>query len=117
MEQNREWDGFECDFYQVEEIDGKKMIHDDGYYYNAEDGTDTPYRRLQYTFLYLDPEKLGEDDMYYDREQEKVKQYIEDLSEEDCIRMLREDMKEAIHFPIQEVTDETPCGWYVDMRR
>lgn len=101
------------DFYEVEEINGKKMIRSDGYFYFSNSDDDEPYRLLEYSDLYLDPSELKEKGyVYYDENQAAVKQYIEDLDEAMFIDRLFYYLNNATELDMNMVDDNTPCGRY-----
>lgn len=107
----------DCDFYEVEIDDnGKKVIHSNGYYYLSESGEEKCYRSIEYDGLYLDPEMLRNQHEYYDESQEIVKQYIYDFNEEDIIINIKHDLEDCIPLLMKEVTNDTPCGKYVDIK-
>lgn len=131
----------DVDFYQVEkDCYGHSLVHSNGYCYKSEDGYDPEgnisqdycYRLVEYCGLYLEPEKLRNEEDYYNLEQEKVKQYISDITEEECRNVLRDWLKgrfdtiengivtSVYHgctaLPMEDVTDDTPEGWYVDCK-
>lgn len=97
----------DCDVYQVEvdKSTGKKVIHIDGFcYFNDEE-----YQLVQGTFCYMDidgtqcTEKAQE--LF-----ENTKQYQGTVSWEE----VEEYYKQCTPLPYEEVTQDTPCGFYVN---
>jgi hypothetical protein len=94
------------DLYQVEENNsGGKVIHIDGYCYW--DG-DEP-QLVQGTWLYIDINDAGNAETIA-KAWAETKQYQGEITED----KIREYYKNAKELPYEKVTQDTPCGWYVD---
>lgn len=104
----------DADIYYVKEQNGTKIVHSLGYHYETDHTEEPGYRRLEYRDLYLEPDKLRTDENYYDTMQSQVKQYIYDLTYEECMASIKDWINGATALPMVEVWDETPCGLYYD---
>ena len=100
------------DFYSIEVYSDGKYINPNGYFYYADDNTDTPYRFVTYhrimkldEFITMDSEEKAE------WLAETVK-YIYDLTEDEYIDQARKEAKEATKLPFAELTLNTPIGYY-----
>ena len=97
----------DCYAYHVEtDSNGKKQIHIDGYcYWNDEN-----YQCVQASGCYISVDELnGDGEKAYDAFDE-AKQYQGDITEEE----IREYYKDAVVLPFDQVTQNTPDGWYVN---
>lgn len=81
-------DYLNCDFGTVE----RNEFHIDGYIYDTGNNEERPYRHVMFCGCYIPINKRG-DINYYENVEEKCKQYIEDLTEEEA--------EEAINFYIK----------------
>lgn len=105
----------DCELYQVEtDTDGKKQIHIDGYCYVNSDDDDADYRCVEACGCCVSIEDLDAFD--HDQKLELLynafaesKQYIGDMNEDG----VREYYKEATELRMENVTQDTPDGWYV----
>ena len=104
------------DFYHVETDPrtGKKVIHDNGYFYESQDDGEGAYRSVEYAGLYLDPERLRYDPDYYDGEQQIVIQYIEPMDKGKAIKGLAGLIRGSKPLLMTDVRQGTPNGWYRD---
>ena len=105
---------FDWDYYEVFlDDDGHKKIHDFGYAYNpGYDGEDDYLRIVEFTFAYLDPDRLRREGYdYYMEVTSGETQYIEDANEKRALEFLKE-IAELPHLPMENVNDSTPCGMY-----
>lgn len=96
----------------IETIGGIKYIHYMGYgYYNGEP-QNKPYRWVDYTFLMCPLSEALKNgiDNWEAEHQEFVKQYIQDLSEDEMKDVL--DMENHKTLVIDDVTEDTLCGTY-----
>lgn len=110
------WD---TDFYQIEEENGRKLVHIMGYFYHADDGSKKPYRCLEYTWFYVPLEEFIEwDGDDYDDTAQELKQYIKDMTEEEAIDAMYHYFGGISPTPLlyQDLTTDTPCGYYVNAR-
>jgi hypothetical protein len=97
----------DCYAYHVEtDSNGKKQIHIDGYCcWNGES-----YQCVQASGCYISVDELnGDSEKAYDAFDE-AKQYQGDITEEG----IREYYKDAVVLPFDQVTQDTPDGWYVN---
>lgn len=101
----------------IEDWDGEKSIHYYAYSYCADDGAPDSYRLVEYTFFIETLAKVLQYGIkqYESDYQEEVKQYIEDCTEGELIRLYEHyDKGEApVHIWISEITMETPYGMYI----
>ena len=108
------WD---CDFYQVEERDSKKVVHIMGWFWSSDQGEEKNCRLTECTFFIvpLDEFITWTNDQYCEAE-EKIKQYVSDLTEEEAIDTMRHFYNGNPPIPLRykELTMETPCGGYVN---
>ena len=91
--------------YQVEQQDGRKVIHYNGYTCGL------PCRAIEGSFCYVE---IGDDN--YRRacdEFEKVDQYVTvfDTDDEELL-VYEDDWKKHGHLHMDDVTQDTPCGMY-----
>lgn len=96
-----------CDVYQVEldESTGKKVIHIDGYCYFDDEN----YQLVQGTFCYMDID--GKQSTEKAEELFSLtKQYQETLTPE----QVQDYYKKCKHLLYENVTQDTPCGFYVN---
>lgn len=102
--------------FGIEPDHGERFVHFYGFGYYAGDGTDTPYRFVEYTFCYVPLEevlKLGfvEAESQYAPE---VKQYITDCTEKEMNDIYEHydngDMPTILDGVL---TMDTPCGVYI----
>ncbi|MBR4983224.1 MAG: hypothetical protein IKY94_11765 [Lachnospiraceae bacterium] len=102
------------DLYMVFKEDGVQTIKFLGYYYQSDDGW--KYNALCGCSLPLSVlrTELEEDEDFIDNFQSSCKQYIEDnISVDDIIESARAyPLKPLL---IEDVTDDTPEGFYIDM--
>lgn len=99
----------------VEEENGRKYVHFFGYGYYADDGTDTPYRFLEYTFLIAPLEDVLKEGVadYESNHQDSCKQYITDCNEEKCLDIYRHYDNGKQPKLLSELTLDTPVGTYI----
>ena len=112
---------WETDFYQIEEENGKKLVHIMGYFYHTDDGSGSKkqYRCLEYTWFYVPLEEFIEwDGDDYDDAAQELKQYIQDMTEEEAIDAMYHYFGGISPTPLlyQDLTMDTPCGYYVNAR-
>ena len=106
-----------CDWYSIEEYNGDKCIHINGYWYYTSDDYDEPYRDLEYVWFVVPLEEfLKWDSDDYDCFQESLKQYITDRNESEMLTAWGEfiDKHEFTELGYDELTMDTPYGYYVD---
>ena len=113
------------DFYEVQvDSEGNRLIVCEGYFYGSPDEDDyTPYRELTYSGFELDPELLADDPVdgavyeteYYLGELDRAKSYLDDLSQLDCIKRIKEWCKDVKPLPIFSVDKTTEPGCYIDI--
>ena len=109
-----------ADFFNIYEVDGIKRIHFFGYLYES----DTYWADMQCVGIDLpldefiekahDYNDLGE--CFLDELYEQCKQYQEDLTDEEAVRVFNTyfDGKPADYFcPVLALTEEHPCGNYI----
>lgn len=110
------WD---CDFYQIEEQDGKKVVHIMGWFWPLDQDEEKNCRLTEYTFFIvpLDEFITWTHDQYCEAE-EKIKQYVSDLTEEEAIDAMCHFYNGNPPTPLRykELTMQTPCGCYVDSK-
>ena len=96
--------------YQVEEEDGRKVIHYNGFTWARQDDN-LPYAATKGTFCYVE---VGKDN--YNRACEafeKVQQYQQDFASAGELLDYESDWKtQGVHLHMDYVTHETPCGMY-----
>ena len=98
--------------YQLDVIEGKKVIHIDGYVY----WNDGHYDLVQACGCYipvsdLDGQSEEEVNDYIDTVFCEAKQYQGEITEEEIQGYY--DPKKTKPFPFYHITEETPCGFYV----
>lgn len=94
--------------YQVETNDGRKVIHYNGFTW-ARDDDELPFALTEGTFCYVE---IG--DSNYERaceEFERVTQYQHDMTLCELLDY-EADCKNGKHLHMDEVTQDTPCGYY-----
>lgn len=107
------------DFYQVEIIGGDKVIHPNGYFWNDPDHHNL-YNHTEYCWCFLTIKKDGhltEDDITY--KSAECNQYDdENLPEDKVIKMVDEyfNGEIIIPLPIEDVNQDTPCGYYINIK-
>ncbi|MCD7819414.1 MAG: hypothetical protein LUH07_10245 [Lachnospiraceae bacterium] len=97
----------------IEDINGIKYIHYMGFGYYVGEPVDKPYRWVSYTWLICPLSVALEYGVtkYEEDNQELVKQYIDDMSEEEIIEdIFRED---AVPIMEKDITTDIPCGTYI----
>lgn len=102
----------ESTLISIEMIDGVKHIHYLGYGYYCGEPKSKPYRWVDYTYLVCsltDAIRYGAANWESDN-QEFVKQYIEDLSEEEFDEKIESENHPVIT-PV-DITPNIPCGLY-----
>lgn len=105
----------EYNTYNVEYIEGEKFVHYNGYVYRTEPNEDgEEWRAIEFAWAYapvaptLAAGKTMRDAVDAILEAAEHKQYIYDLDELEA-ESYRSD---AVLLPLQNVTVDTPCGWY-----
>ena len=96
----------------IEYIDGIKSIHYSGFGYCAEYPIDKPYKWVEYVWLIcplMKAIKYGVDKWEEDN-REFVKQYIQDLSEEEVQAIVKQEDWNVIK--VSDITVDIPCGTY-----
>ena len=99
----------------IEMIDGVKYIHYSGFGYCVGDPEDKPYRWVDYTWLMCPLKEALEYGIgkWEEDNQEFVKQYIEDLSEEEINNIFQRHNYDVLNE--SEIDENISCGiyWYV----
>ena len=111
------------DFYSVEEIEGKKVVHIHGYVYDAGEGINNPdetYRNVNFSGCYIPlDEFIGLSEDTINDFQSTCKQYVNDLTETGAKELMEiyygTDCKEK-ELAYSELTLDTPCGDYVNFK-
>ncbi len=107
MEENDEPEHLDCYAYHVEtDRNGKKQIHIDGYCY----WNDESYQCVQACGCYISVDELNGDCEKAYNAFDNAKQYQGDITKE----KIREYYKDAVVLPFDQVTQDTPDGWYVN---
>lgn len=118
----------ECDFYRVEEQDGKKYIRLQAYVYfvgeSADEETpDAVYRMISYGGAeypideFIRSTVYGRKNVEATKEYDGFTQYIDDLTEEEVNEFFKKGYVQDEPFselPFSAITLDTPCGNYVD---
>lgn len=106
------------DFYRIylDDITGKKMIQVYGYYYdNGEDDGLGTSRYVEYSDFVMPLAEFLDRELYLDSEydfyQERLKQYITDMTEEEALEDMDGVTKELKY---TNLSIDTPCGEYVN---
>lgn len=102
----------DIDFYLIE-IDkrGEKYINPQGYYYRT-DSEEKPYRFATYHYLMKLDDFLALSDKEKMEWLETSVRYIDDLTENDFMAALEEDMKNSNKLAYADLTIDTPVGYY-----
>ena len=104
--------------YQVEEDDGRKVIHYNGFTWARQlyeelfhdTVVEKPYAATEGAFCYVE---VGEDN--FERacdEFERVKQYQYDMDEDELLSYESDWKLNGNHLHMDDVTQDTPCGMY-----
>ena len=103
------------DFYSIWYYGGEKYIHFNGYFYNS-DGEAKCLEYVGFTAPLIEYLEWNEDE--YDFQQESIKQYINDLTDEKAVKNMNTyyNGNPPVEMPLDEINMETPCGDYVDWR-
>ena len=111
---NEYWD---ADFYEIYMYGGEKWILVEGYYYDngVENGYGTSREELYSGFYVLLKDFLS-DDFDYDIFQEQLTHYVDELEESEAVRRMNEEHKGYKCLPYDELTMDTPCGFYIDYK-
>lgn len=118
----------ECDFYRVEERDGKKYVRLQAYVYfvgeSADEETpDAVYRMISYGGAeypideFIRSTAYGRKNVEDTKEYEGFTQYIDDLTEEEVNEFCKKGYVQDEPFselPFSAIALDTPCGNYVD---
>lgn len=112
-------DVLDADFYTIEMCDGKKCIHLNGYFYEADD-EEKPYRHVEASGCYIDIEELMSADDKQDCIDEAFgycSQYMKDLEEKEADEMIAHyfDGQPPKLLRYEDITTDTPCGYYVNI--
>ena len=103
--------------FAVETDNDEKLVHILGYIYDGGDGTETPYRHLQYMFFYVPLEEVVRNGLYAVEidEQENYDQDIQDISIEDALRVYHSYYNGTTPISITEadITLDMPDGCYI----
>ena len=100
------------DFYRITTYADGKYIDPTGYYYCAEDGTDTPYRFVNFHYM------MKLDDFINMSKEERANwldesvKYIDDLSEKDCNSFFDDDIAKSKCLDYANLSLDTPDGFY-----
>jgi len=111
------------DFYERTVIgiepgdDGEKAVHFYGYGYCADDGTETPYRFVEYTWFIAplrDVLKVGFES-YEGDNGDRYKQYITDCTEEKMNEIYKhyDNGNQPTVIKEEEITEDTQFGCYI----
>lgn len=102
------------DFYEIYMNDKEKWIHVLGYFYIGNDNGSGDSRQLDYCGFDIPLSEFLSDDFDYETYQEQLTQYIEDMEEDEAVKR----MNDIVYTPLlyDELTMETPCGFYVDSK-
>lgn len=103
-------DAYDHDIYYVEETsDGGKELNVQRYYYDDEN-----INIVEYCGVRLPIPTTRED---FENAILESKQYggPVSLDREEAEKMVREDLAVAVSLPIDKVTENTPCGMYIDI--
>lgn len=106
-----------CDktIFSIEkDSDGKKVVHFLGYGYCTGDDIEKPYRFVEYTFAFVDLNKVIEDGFAESENYiaEFVKQYIGDCSAEELVNIYKDYMTADGKF-VSEITEDMDYGLYL----
>lgn len=117
----------ESDFYWIEfDKDGNKVLCPYGFVYDAEESGDDDEPDLTYRFQTYSYDTrfrlekvIDSSSHYYDLLCEYIEfDDTEDITEEEAYRLLCNSLDveemQPIELPIADITEDTPCGWYVD---
>lgn len=100
------------DFYSIEVYSDGKYINPNGYFYYADDNTDTPYRFVTYHHMMKLDEFLAMGNEERAEWLAETVKYIYDLTEEEYEEQAKEEMEEAVELPFAELSIDTPVGYY-----
>lgn len=109
-----------ADFYSIENDGNEKVVHIHGYFYSeGEDCGNGEYRIVDYTWFIIPLHQfinLTRDDLA--DMGCNIKQYEEDLTEDKVKQYILNyfDDGAPMLLTYEDITMETPCGHYVDMR-
>lgn len=109
-------DRLERDLYLIEEDRrGNRRVHVLAFAYNADDGTATPYRLVEFNFFYV-PLGTTEDEFWktYENNLMCCKQDISDFDDAGLVAAL-DDYFAVPHTVLAygDITPDTPCGHYI----
>ena len=106
------WD---CDYYEIYIFNDEKWIRIDCFYYDSGEDFGNGTSRLNlYSGFDMPLKEFLDPSFDYDVTQQEIKQFIEDMEEEQAIKEMAE--IEATPLLYDELTMETPCGYYVDWK-
>lgn len=110
---NTYWD---CDYYSIYEENGEKYIKFWGYFYECDDDFD---EAVEFCNAYIKLKEFLKDRSMRDTVETDTKQYIVSMTEDEAIEEMSTyyDGNPPTPYPLEDVTMETPCGDYVDVRR
>ena len=100
------------DFYNIEIYDDGKYINPNGYFYYADDNTDTPYRFVTYHRIMKLDEFLAMNNEEKDEWLAETVKYIYDLTEKEYMEQSKEEIKKAVKLPFDKLNMDTPVGYY-----
>jgi len=111
------------DFYEKTVVgiepgeNGEKDVHFFGYGYCAEDGTDTPYRFVEYTWFIVPLKEVLKTGFasYEGDNSDQYKQYITDCTEESMydIYMHYDNGSQPVVIKEEDISENTPFGCYI----
>lgn len=124
-EEQTEHKYMDCDFYWVElDEDGEKVVRPIGYVYNAEESIDDDDPDLIYRVQWYDYDFTISMEEIQDEDFDLVdiccgyEDTIDDLDVEGAYALLDTGLgnaeEDVIELPIDKVTEDTPCGLYVN---
>lgn len=103
--------------FGIETDNGEKIVHFYGYGYHSDDGTDTPYRFLEYTFCYVPLKKVLE--MGFEEAESQygpeVKQYIADCTRDEMESIYEhyDNGNKPTELKKEDLNMDTPLGVYI----
>lgn len=109
----------DCDLYSIEMNDGRKVIHVNGYFYDACGDEEKPIRHVEACWCYVDIEELVQVEDRQDAVDEAFsycKQYIADLTNEEAQEQLDHyfNGNPPSRLCYSDITLDTPCGDYIN---
>lgn len=113
------YDHLGCDIYSVEIVNGEKVIHVDGYYYDTGGNEGKPFRLIEACWCYVPLSKIvgvENAETIIDEEFGDCKQFIQDLTLSEAEYALNNHCNGSPPIPLDytELTMSTPCGQYIN---